>query len=276
MANYERGYVRGGFGQIHYHRAWPAIDSGGRTPLAFFHQNHKSAFEYDMLLREMGRDREALAFDTPGYGYSDGPPDVPDMGDYAEAMADALDALGFGDGASGPVDVFGLHTGVLIATELALTRPDLVRRIVMSGVPYRSPERRREILDSLPRDQELTNDGAWIMDRWKVLVADRSEEVPIKRAAQVFAEAIRPLDKHWHAYDAVWNYPLAQRLPMLTQPVAILQTHELLLEDTRRAHAELLPQAHYVEIPEVQVNILELAWKQFAREMRYWLDTPAP
>ena len=276
MSNYKRGYVNGRFGQIHYHRAWPASESGGRTPVAFFHQNHKSAFEYDMLLREMGRDREALAFDTPGYGYSDPPPGVPAMADFAGAMADAMDGLGFGAGGQGPVDVFGLHTGVLIATELALTRPNLVRRIVMSGIPYRSPERRREILDSLPRGQKLTEDGVWIMDRWKVLVAERSKDVPLERAARVFAEAIRPLDKHWHAYDAVWSYPLDERLPKLTHPVAILQTHELLLEDTRRAHAELLPQAHYVEIPGVQVNILDLAWKQFAREMRLWLDAETP
>jgi len=275
MSNYQRGYVNCRFGQIHYHRAWPAAESV-RTPLAFFHQNHKSAFEYDMLLREMGRDREALAFDTPGYGSSDGPPDVPTMADYAGSMANALDGLGFGAHGKGAVDVFGLHTGVLIATELALTRPDLVRRIVMSGVPYRSPERRREILESLPRDQKLTEDGAWIKDRWQVLVADRSKDVPLERAARVFAEAIRPLDKHWYAYDAVWNYPLAERLPQLVHPVAILQTHEPLLDETRRAHAELLPQAHYVEIPEVQVNILDLAWKQFAREMRLWLDKPAP
>ena len=276
MSNYKRGYVNGRFGQIHYHRAWPDADSIERTPLAFFHQNHKSAFEYDLLLREMGRDRESLAFDTPGYGNSDGPPDVPTMADYAGAMADALDSLGFGANGKGPIDVFGLHTGVLIATELALTRPDLVRRIVMSGVPYRSPEKRQEILDALPRDRKLTEDGAWVMDCWRVLVAERSKGVPLDRAARVFVEALHPLDKHWHAYDAVWNYPLEERLPRLAHPVAILQTHELLLDDTRRAHAELLPRAHYVEIPDVQVNILDLAWKQFAREMRLWLDGPAP
>ena len=276
MSNYKRGYVNGRFGQIHYHRAWPDAEGSDRTPLAFFHQNHKSAYEYDMLLREMGRDRESLAFDTPGYGNSDGPCDVPTMADYAGAMADALDSLGFGADGKGPADVFGLHTGVLIATELALTRPDLVRRIVMSGIPYRSPEKRQEILDALPRDRKLTEDGAWIMDCWRVLVAERSKDVPLERAARVFVEALHPLDKHWHAYDAVWNYPLEERLPKLTHPVAILQTHELLLDDTRRAHAELLPQAHYVEIPEIQVNILDLAWKQFAREMRLWLDGSAP
>ena len=275
MSNYQRGYVNGRFGQIHYHRAWPDAEGNGNTPLAFFHQNHKSAFEYDLLLREMGRDRESLAFDTPGYGNSDGPPSVPTMADFAGAMADALDGLGFGADGKGGVDVFGLHTGVLIATELALTRPDLVRRIVMSGIPYRSPEKRREILDSLPRDKKLTEDGAWIMDCWRVLVAERSKDVPLKRAARVFVEAIHPLDRHWYAYDAVWSYPLEERLPRLTHPVAILQTHELLLEDTRRARAELLPHAHYVEIPEVQVNILDLAWRQFAREMRLWLDLPA-
>ena len=276
MSNYQRGYANGRFGQIHYHRAWPGAEDSRRTPLAFFHQNHKSAFEYDMLLREMGRDRESLAFDTPGYGNSDGPDRVPTMADFAGAMADALDDRGFGAKGKGPVDVFGLHTGVLIATELALTRPDLVRRIVMSGIPYRSPERRKETLESLPRDRKLTEDGAWIMECWKVLVANRSKDVPLDRAARVFVEAIHPLDKHWYAYDAVWSYPLEDRLPILTHPVAILQTHELLLEDTRRAHAELLPQAHYVEIPEVQVNILDLAWEQFAHEMRLWLDGPAP
>lgn len=275
MSNYQRGYVNGRFGQVHYHRAWPGADGNDKTPLAFFHQNHKSAFEYDLLLREMGHDRESLAFDTPGYGNSDSPPDVPSMADFAGAMADALDGLGFGAGGKGAVDVFGLHTGVLIATELALTRPDLVRRIVMSGVPYRSPEKRKEILEALPRDKKLTEDGAWVMDCWRVLVAERSKDVPLERAARVFVEAIHPLDKHWYAYDAVWSYPLEERLPKLTHPVAILQTHELLLEDTRRAHAELLPQAHYVEIPEVEVNILDLAWTQFARELRLWLDLPA-
>ena len=76
-------------------------------------------------------------------------------------MADALDGMGFGARGKGPVDVFGLHTGVFIACELALMRPDLVRRIVMSGIPYRTPEERKRIFDGLPRDAKLTEDGAW-------------------------------------------------------------------------------------------------------------------
>ena len=274
MTNYKRGYVDGRFGQIHYHRAWPGDEGSGRNALVFLHQNHKSAFEYDLLLREMGRDREALALDTPGYGSSDPHGGVPTMIDFAGAMADALDGLGFGAEGKGPVDVFGLHTGVLIACELALTRPDLVRRIVLSGIPYRTPEQRRKIFDGLPRDAELTEDGAWIMNVWNVIVAGRAQGVPLKRAARVFVEALRPLDKHWHAYDAVWSYPVEERLPRLMHPVAIIQPHEMLLDDTRRAHAELLPRAHYVEIPEVSRNMLELAWRQYAHEMRPWLDQP--
>ncbi len=51
------------------------------------------------------------------------------MAGIAGAMADALDGFGLRRKAAlGAVDVFGFHTGVFIASELAITRPDLVRR----------------------------------------------------------------------------------------------------------------------------------------------------
>ena len=49
-------------------------------------------------------------------------------------------------------------------------------------------------------------------------MAERSKDVPLERAARVFVEALHPLDKHWYAYDAVWNYPLEERLPKTHPP----------------------------------------------------------
>ena len=46
-------------------------------------------------------------------------PAPPEILDYAQAMGDLIDALGF----SGPVDLMGYHTGSKIAVELALLRP---------------------------------------------------------------------------------------------------------------------------------------------------------
>ena len=242
LGDYKRGYVDGPFGQIHYHRAAPAA-AGEKTPIAFFHQNPKSAWEFEYLLKEMGRDRLALAFDTPGYGESDRPAEPPLMADLAAAMADALDGLGFGAGGRGPVDVF---------------------------------EQRAELLANLPQDVPLPEDGSKILNRWYLIVIKRAEGVSLERAAKIFLEDIHSLDKFWFAYNAVWSYPLEERFPRLKQPTLVLQPHELLLEETRRAHRELLKDADYVEIPEVVDDVFDTGWAAYARELRRWLDAPAP
>lgn len=273
-ADYKRGYVDARFGQVHYHRAWPGDARSGKTPIVFFHQNPKSAVEYEFLLKEMGRDREALAFDTPGYGESDRPAEPPLMPDLAGAMADALDGLGYGASGNGPVDVFGFHTGAYIAAELSLIRPDLVRRVVLSGVAYRSPEERKKTLSDALSRATLPEDGTSIMTRWYLIVINRAEGVSLERAARMFVEDIHSLDKFYFAYNAVWNYALEDRFPKLKAPVAIIQPHELLLEETRRVAEELLPRAHYVEIPGVVDDVLDTGWEEYARELRRWLDAP--
>lgn len=275
LADYKRGYVDARFGQIHYHKAWPGEQAPSKPAIVFFHQNPKSAVEYEYLLKEMGSDRVALAFDTPGYGESDRPAKPALMGDLALAMADALDNLGYGAAGAGPVDVFGFHTGVYIAAELALLRPDLVRRVVLSGIAFRSPERRAELLDDLPRDVPLAEDGSRMLYRWYLIVIKRAEGVSVARAARSFLEDMHSLDKSWFAYHAVWSYPIEERFGELQHPILILQPHELLLEETRRVHAELLPQARYVEIPQIVDDVFDTGWAEYAHELRSWLDAPA-
>jgi hypothetical protein len=60
----------------------------------------------------------------------------------------------------------------------------------------------------------------------------------------------------------------------LTHPTLILQPHELLLEETRKAHRELLPAAAYVEIPQVVDDVFDTGWAEYASELRRWLDAP--
>ncbi|WP_405240753.1 alpha/beta fold hydrolase [Lentisalinibacter orientalis] len=267
-----RGYADSRFGQVHYHICAPAVTTASPTPIVFFHQNPKSGDEYKFLLKEMGRDRTAIAFDTPGYGESDRPSGPPMMSDLAGAMADALVTLGYGEDQSGPVDVFGFHTGAFIAAELALSRPNLVRRVVLSGVAFRSEAERQALLDALPRDYELPEDGRRILDRWALIVVNRAEGVSFRRATKVFLEDIHSLDKWWYAYNAVWSYPVEKKLRKLTHPVKIIQPHELLLEETRKVHRELLPNAAYIEIPEVVDDVFDTGWRQYALELRNWLD----
>ena len=276
---YKKGYVDARFGQIHYHMARPAKGDGDgdKTPIVFFHQNPKSAEEYRPLLDVIGRDRVAIAFDTPGYGESDRPDEPQDMAALTAAFEDALVAMGYGQGADGkggkgPVDVFGFHTGVFMATELAITRPDLVRRVVVSGIAYRDAKTRAEILAGLPTDKSLPEDGTFIMNRWYLIVIKRAEGVSLERAAKVFLEDIHSLDKSWYAYNAVWTYAPEDRFPLVKQPVLVLQPHELLLEETRKAKAELLPDADMIELPDIVDDVFDTGAEEIGAAMIKWLD----
>ncbi|MDG2244219.1 MAG: alpha/beta fold hydrolase [Rhodospirillaceae bacterium] len=269
---YKKGYVDGPYGQIHYHSARPADGTDDKTPLVLFHQNPKSAEEYRPLVEVVGRDRLAIAFDTPGYGESDRPDSPPDMAGIANAMADALDALGYGQGGKGKVDVFGFHTGVFIASELAIIRPDLVRGVVLSGIAYYDTETRADRLANLPTEKTLPEDGTFIMNRWYLIVINRSEGVSLERAAKIFLEDIHSLDKSWYAYNAVWTYVPEERFPLIKQPVLILQPHEMLLEKTRTAKKEALPDADMIEFPDITDDVFDTGSEEIGSALTTWLD----
>lgn len=271
---YKKGYVDGPYGQIHYHSARPEFGDGDKTPVVLFHQNPKSAEEYRPLTELIGRDRVAFAFDTPGYGESDRPDSPPDMVGISGAMADALEALEYGEGGKGKVDVFGFHTGVFIASELALRRPDLVRRVVLSGIAYRPQEYRDERLASLPKDKPLPEDGTFVLSRWYLMVTNRPEGVSLERASKIFLEDIHSLDKSWYAYDAVWTYKPEDRFPKITQPVLVLQPHEMLTQQTLNAQRELLPKSDLIEIPEITESVFETGPEEISTALTTWLDTP--
>ena len=275
---YKRGYVDGRFGQIHYRSARPASGDPKLTPIVLFHQNPNSSYEYELLVRELGKDRVAIALDSPGYGESDRPPAPPTMSDIAGAMADSLDALGYGIGAkqSGKVDVFGFHTGVFIASELAVLRPDLVRRVVLSGIPFRPQDVRDLRLAAMPKGFELGDGNDRVVDRWSRIVANRLEGVDMERATRAFVEDLHSTGYWWYAYHAVWQYPVEERFALIEQPIFILEPHEMDLEETRQAHRELVPHADYKEIPQIKERsrVFDLGWPYFAKELRGWLDRP--
>lgn len=270
---YRRGYVDSTFGQVHYHVAMPRGGTTTALPVVLFHQTPKSAWEYEFLLRELGKDRVAIAVDTPGYGESDRPPEPQSIESLAEALATALDALSVKLMIE-QFDVFGFHTGAFLATELALQRPLQVRGVVLSGLAYRSASERAELLNQLPVEFEFPSDASRLMDRWQRMVVDREEGVSKERAMRVFLEDIHSLGYWWYAYVGVWNYPIAEKLVRLKGPVLILQPHEMLLEETRRIHREVIPSADYIELPDVQhpVRVFETGSRSFAHALRAWLD----
>lgn len=269
-----RGYVESRYGQLHYRTAG-ANGPGAARPLVMLHQNPASSLEYEPLIAAMATDRLVVAFDTPGYGMSDGADRPLDIAECAACFAEALSPLDL-DGPQG-CDVYGFHTGALLAAELALAAPQAVRHIVQTGLPMRdAAERARRLeqaLTAAPLDDAGTIALGMARGLWDYVVGARTQGVPLNRAALIWVDKLRALDRASWAYIGVWSYAYEDRLPLIRQPALLLQTHEDLLEESKAA-ARLMPHHHIVELPQFDRDIFDLpdAVKALSMHMRAFLD----
>ncbi len=266
-----RRYVDGRFGQVHVYVAAALDDTSTKTPLMCFHPTAVSGDFFRDFMLEMSGDRLVMAMDTPGYGRSDPPPEPQPMIELAGTAADALDALGFGANGQGAVDLIGYHTGCFIASELAVIRPDLVRRLVLPGIPFNVGDTRKEMYEQYARPSELTEDGTKAMEIWEFWVTGRHPDVSLQRGASHFADHLQSGPYSWWAYHSVFSYPAEERLPLVRQPVLVPNTHGNLQENSRAA-AELIADVKVVEMPDLTHGVFDVGVDRLAAVSREFLD----
>lgn len=270
-----QGLTRGAYadaptGQVHMQIAMPS-DESDNTPFVIFHPNPYSGVYFSYLLEELGSDRVAIAPDTPGYGNSTKPVQPLTMIELAETMATALENLGYGPDGKGKVDVSGYHTGAYIATELAAARPDLVRRVVLIGVPFWQGEELEKQSVELLKPKLVDEKGTILADKWKFAVAGRNPHVPLERAYDLFIESLQSGSDVWWAYNAVLGFPAAERFESLTQPVLLLNTHGGLREETR-AVLPHLKNGRIIEELGLTHGIFDVGAPVLGRHLRAFLD----
>ena len=91
----------------------------------------RSARDFDRVLPGL----DALALDLPGFGASPPPPEAWGSPEYAAAVAPVLEELADGRPSRVAFVVVGHSFGGRVAVHLAASRPDLVRALVLTGVP---------------------------------------------------------------------------------------------------------------------------------------------
>ena len=268
--SFQRSYVTHDWGQIHVLTSEPEV-SGNPTPLVCFAPNPYSGNYYRLFMEALGSDRTMLALDYPGIGQSDTYPDELDMGKLADIMADSLKSVGWGPDGDGPVDLCGYHTGTMLATELAITHPELVRRIVLMGIPYYDAAGRQERFDRLGQVKPWPDSFAAVAQDWIFAVEMRNEKVSLERAFGNYLESAGAWQAKARIYGAVFQYPAEERAPLLTQPTLVLNPHGNLKEPSR-AYAELIDGATLIELPDLKYGIFDAAPEVLASHARPFLN----
>ncbi len=233
-ARVRRGYFESRYGQLHVHHAMPpggGFEEG--SPLLCVHDLSGSGRAFARFLALAGADRSVYAPDLPGFGESDGPATRPALCDYAAALADFVDSMRLRN-----LAVLGLRGGALLASELALSRPAQITRVILVSVPLLSE-------------------------------AEQRASVPAPAATD---EGSRPAEWQRWAAEAAAQYPLRERLAKLTQRVLVLRPRDDLWEATGRVR-EILPAARLMELELAAAQLLSGAPQPLADAVRAFLNT---
>ncbi len=154
-----RAYFDCQFGQLHVRTAFPT--TGGfdeQVTLICLHPDKASGHVFSTLLPKIADVRSVYAPDLPGYGESDPSPSRSAV-EAAAAVSDLANDLRLRQ-----IDLLGVRYGAAVALELAGTRPELVRRLVLAGVHgaerTASPKQPRLVLDDADYADEPSDAAA--------------------------------------------------------------------------------------------------------------------
>jgi pimeloyl-ACP methyl ester carboxylesterase len=227
------------------------IEDGAGPPVVLLHGNAVTAEDWvaSGVMHRLAARHRVLAFDRPGYGYSDRPRS---RRWGAEAQA-ALFAAAFAQLGLGPAVVVGHSWGALVAVALALDHPQAVGGLVLAA-GYHYPTRRADVVAFSPPAIPVLGDvlrytAAPLTGRMiaPTLVRRMFAPLPVPPA---FAEAVplgimlRPWQIRAAAEDAATMTPRAEaaagRYPELARlPVRIIAGAADEVVDTGR-HSERL------------------------------------
>ena len=169
-----------------------------------FHQSPQSGKVYTEILKSLGTDRQVFAPDTPGFGESDPPDEPPGIEDYASAMEDLIDQLGLTR-----FDILGYHTGALTGTEIAVRRPDQVRRLVLIGLPVLTQDE-IDAFFKQPWPIPMTEDGSHITTEWERSVSWAGPGTTLPLIQRGFVDKLKAGElAHWGGRAAML-YPFGE------------------------------------------------------------------
>jgi len=273
----DRDFVRIEEGQVHLRRT---VGSPAGRPLVAIHMSPVASGFLVPLVEELGRTRPVIAPDTLGNG-SSCPPAVasPVIAYFADALRRLLDRMEIG-----ACDLYGVRTGAMIATELAIAAPDRVKHLVIDELIVPGPARATGQTGEPPLQPDAIGSQfrwAWhvIHDHfifypwWSRDAAHRRrwEQPSPERLHELTVELLTSASTFGRSYGAAMTWAREERIAQLRVPTGVLWQPDPKTFSDMRPTAALIPGAQLIELPWG-----EDSQASKARAITAWLDGGTP
>jgi pimeloyl-ACP methyl ester carboxylesterase len=208
-----RGYVSTSAGQVHYRVAGARGDQ--RRPLVLMHQTASSSVMFEPLMQRLATRRFVVAPDAPGFGGSDALSGRATIARYADVLLEALTRLELG-----VFDLFGHHSGAAIAVELAVTYPQRVSRLALSGPPYLTQAQLERLVPTVTPFVPDT-DGKHLLAVWRRVRA-KDPSAPLDLSQREAVLTLVAGERYPEAYQAVFAHDFAGQLARVAQTTLVM------------------------------------------------------
>ena len=231
MSKLSKGYADTSGGQLHYHHF-----AGDGVPVIFLHQTASSGkMYYDVMDRLSGRSMYAM--DTPGFGGSFDPDDMPSMAQYGAWILEALDSIGIND-----FHLFGHHTGACIAAEIIAAQPARAKTCMMIGPVPLTKEEREAFREHYSTPMSPDSKGDYLKTTWDYLQGLGAHS-DVELHHREFVDTCRAYMGRFKAYSAVWDQDFTALFEQMDCPLLLMCAPDDVLIDYLDRAKKMKPDA---------------------------------
>jgi pimeloyl-ACP methyl ester carboxylesterase len=271
--------IKAGNGITYAYRRFGNVESD-RTPMVFLQHFRGNLDNWDPTLVDgIAATREVILLDNTGVGFSSGrvPRTVTEMARDAIEFLDALEL--------GTVDLLGYSLGGMVAQEIALLRPRMVRRLVLAGTGPRGGQQMHGWIFDIEQTARAASPGLEDLLRIFFDVTETSRTLGLAYAQRIFSrkegrdqpngpEVVRA------QYDAIveWGIPDASqlnRLAGITQPTLVANgiNDRMIPTINSQILADHIPNARLRIFPDASHGFLFQYPAEFAELVNGFLDS---
>lgn len=247
-------------------------DTGGGPELVLLHGGMCDSRDWRPQIESLGDDFRLIAWDAPGCGESDDPPDSWDMSSWAHALKGFLNQIGIKH-----AHILGLSWGSGLAIEFYRLYPETPKSLILAGAyagwkgSLAPEEVERRLLHNL---QELDNPSdSFIPDFVSTLVTDHTPDTVVAEVTQHHSE-YHPVGAKV-MLTAFANYDGRPTLPKIQVPTLLIYG-ELDVRsplEVARSLQDQIPAAELVVIPDAGHLVNFDAQEQFDRAVRTFIES---